>query len=646
MLSKAGMLFGVVLLSALLLNVPNSMLLLLMVLAYFLFGSRNDYAPVTSERIMLGLAAWLTIAQFWSDIGSVGWFSTWIWMSIPLSFLAWQHYAKLNSSSWLSTQIMLAAIACMVSIWGVVQFVLFDYGRVLGPLADPNVYACLLNILWFPLFSRFLTAKDSGVVLVMMSITLFLMQLALILASSRAGLLIWLLLCGTLVAWLWRDIDRKKLFIAGLVAIANYAVYSFFSDHLGVSSYGAALGVQQEGQPFERLMMWQSTIHMWLDAPLLGHGLGSWSYLYPLYRLPEEVNLTGYYAHNDYLQLLQEGGLLTWVLCLGVLGGLFVVGIKKTFSLPSGSERNIRVGILLGISAAILHANVNFIFYLIYINILIGIYLARLSQPSCEAEQRETSALNIQQANLTKAALVSLIAVNGFYAMISSAGMGLLRSDTMASRMAYSFSSNFSPYTAASILGAISPSDTLAQKYQNASLENVILYESMPDEQMAGMMNAVLDGYKVLQRENSLDAANYAHEANFLIKFNKRHDNDPLRIERARTLLGISLDKEPSRVDSAILLASTYFDVNDPKAAYDILAKAKSNAWRGRDAMLVDAEVIKHMMPEHVDELNRMQKQLRGMELHCAIEECGKKNLQIHESARKRLTELAGSLPK
>ena len=63
------------------------------------------------------------------------------------------------------------------------------------------------------------------------------------------------------------------------------------------------------------------------EHPLLGTGLGTWSYILCAFPPRSEWSTTGYYAHNDYLQLAAEGGLLTLVLLFAgliLIAGLFL----------------------------------------------------------------------------------------------------------------------------------------------------------------------------------------------------------------------------------------------------------------------------------------------------------------------------------
>lgn len=61
----------------------------------------------------------------------------------------------------------------------------------------------------------------------------------------------------------------------------------------------------------ERLRMWKSALNMAIDHPLLGVGLGNYSEAYQKkYILPEAKERTQGHAHNDFMQMLGENGMI------------------------------------------------------------------------------------------------------------------------------------------------------------------------------------------------------------------------------------------------------------------------------------------------------------------------------------------------
>lgn len=634
---------AVVIAGSLFLNVATASVLLLGWLFSALLQNKSRIpAGGTPALLMLALAGWLTLAQFWSGVGSIGWFTTWIFLAIPLAWFGWQGHAGNHPEAWRAVQPYLAVLGCVLAGWGIAQVALLGQQRAMGPLADPNTYGCLLNLLWFPLLARFI-AERPGRTVRLYGVSLVVIHLALMMSGSRTASLLWLLLCAVIVAAHWRSISSQRVFFICAMAVANYLVYSIYSSHLLLSSYEETLDQYSESP---RLMMWLSTLRMWADAPWLGSGLGSWTYLYPAYRIPEETITAGYYAHNDYLQLLQEGGLFTFLIFAGVLGWLGFSAIRALVRLPAGAERTEKWGIVAGVSAATLHAAVNFTFYLIYINVLVGIYLGRLFQVQQGLNREEQGLSRSNSMRLKQMIILVLIAVNGFHALLSSAGLALLREGSLEAGFVHLTAPQLNQMSAAMLLASIRPSDSMAQKYYIASLESGIINDpfTMISPAAGGLLNEVVDGYGLLRNQNRYDAATPADEAGFLLAFDQRYGSTG-HLQQARELLRESLRRDPSRAESTILLAETFFREGRSQHAFDLLAAFPRQAWNDRDRMLVEAEILKRRLPEHAEQLAALQQRLREMHVYCGKWKCGESYTQIKKSARQTLDSMATKLP-
>jgi O-antigen ligase len=88
-----------------------------------------------------------------------------------------------------------------------------------------------------------------------------------------------------------------------------------------------------------RLVMWKATVKMIQDLPFTGVGAGAWEVEIPLYQAPGSQLETDFYAHNDYLQLLGEYGLVGWFFGVGLL--VFFGGVlRSTFAGSQTSARD------------------------------------------------------------------------------------------------------------------------------------------------------------------------------------------------------------------------------------------------------------------------------------------------------------------
>jgi Flp pilus assembly protein TadD len=132
-----------------------------------------------------------------------------------------------------------------------------------------------------------------------------------------------------LVAWWGRR--RRWLWVLTGVAAAVLAL-AVALQWRGASASGAAR-LSVEG----RAAIWRNTLVMIREHPLLGVGLGAHSVMYPAYHRRAVVDPLFSprthldFAHNDYLQLTAEMGLVG-VALLGALGAAFVRVIREARS--------------------------------------------------------------------------------------------------------------------------------------------------------------------------------------------------------------------------------------------------------------------------------------------------------------------------
>src|SRR5262249_51207341 len=125
---------------------------------------------------------------------------------------------------------------------------------------------------------------------------------------SRGGLLA--LLGGFLVSLLillWRSARFTQLGTALLVLFLALGLVVWF----GLNQVQERLATVWKGEALEenRFTMWAYVLPLTKDFPLWGTGYGTFGYVEPLRRGPQEdPTLFWQHAHNDYLQALIEGG--------------------------------------------------------------------------------------------------------------------------------------------------------------------------------------------------------------------------------------------------------------------------------------------------------------------------------------------------
>lgn len=112
-----------------------------------------------------------------------------------------------------------------------------------------------------------------------------------------------------------------------------------------------------------RIYVWQSTLKMIGEHPIMGVGAGNFRVTYPLYRSPQEKKVTWkgviyFSAHNDFLQVWAEAGTLglicfLWLVCALLRSGWRLV--KTT----DAQKKILSAGLLAGIAAILVVAGFN-----------------------------------------------------------------------------------------------------------------------------------------------------------------------------------------------------------------------------------------------------------------------------------------------
>ena len=196
-----------------------------------------------------------------------------------------------------------------------------------------------------------LTVLLIGAILVMAtSLTLTLSRGAMV--SALAGVMTLLLLLAVS-----RSRSRLPLLIVcGLVAFTAYAAWA------GMEGAAARLvGVAREPFGDLRWTVWDATLRMAVETPVLGVGLGAYQDAFTRFR-PTVVPADKFvdFAHNDYLQLLAETGLLglgtlLWAM---VATGMFV--FRRLVTRRDPLVKGLTIGALSALAVVAFHSLLDF----------------------------------------------------------------------------------------------------------------------------------------------------------------------------------------------------------------------------------------------------------------------------------------------
>jgi O-antigen ligase/tetratricopeptide (TPR) repeat protein len=200
---------------------------------------------------------------------------------------------------------------------------------------------------------------------------------------SRGGLLA--LFGGAVVsavlgrAALGRALRLGPVLLVGAVAVG-------LTGWFGLELVTERFETLREGQALEsRLPIWERTLHIARDFPVWGAGYGTFSYVEPVYRTGVRKNLTIDYehAHNDYLELLSDGGGVELGLALLAAALVFWLGCRAVRLNRGRSAGGLALGALFAFTTLVIHSAGEFPTHIPAITLLVtvlGAYLCALGR--------------------------------------------------------------------------------------------------------------------------------------------------------------------------------------------------------------------------------------------------------------------------
>ena len=249
-------------------------------------------------------------------------------------------------------------------------------------LGQPNLLSAYLNIAIPLVLMRILDYGRRSQRILWIEVLLLLL-ITQYFTSSRGG---WLALSGAVILMIIlyyfpllriskenfapvRNLSRKTIWLGGAVFVAGLALVPILIRQVSLTAHGTFA---------ERLDVWQYALKQISRSPVWGNGTGSLAFLYALRSQAiggDEV----FHAHNLWLQITAESGLIGLILVLFSVGLLTRVFITSWHNTNLGSEqRNSLIAYIGVVTAVIIHSILDFVFWRLMITIGILIILALL----------------------------------------------------------------------------------------------------------------------------------------------------------------------------------------------------------------------------------------------------------------------------
>lgn len=353
-----------------------------------------------TEPLLWHGMVWLPVVLMLYALGSMAWAHTYLagveavrWFL--LSLLMW---LGLNTFTRQNMPLLFWGIhagAVMASLWAVLQF-WFDL-QLFPQAAPPSStfinrnffaeYAVTVVPFSVYLLANFLASRW----LSLMAFSVALNIVALLMTGTRSALVALLLFVPVVTVILFRyrqqfafnHWSRAKRAIVGIILVVGVfgmgsvpsANVTILQDGAGATalqrSFHRAASMTERQEYTERSFsvratMWKATARMMIANPWTGVGAGAWEVQIPLYQRNDTTLETDYYAHNEWLQLLSEYGLLVGGLVVAVLLAYLLksTGITWNIEKRSPGEAHLRAITLAGLLALLITSSAGFPWHL------------------------------------------------------------------------------------------------------------------------------------------------------------------------------------------------------------------------------------------------------------------------------------------
>lgn len=186
------------------------------------------------------------------------------------------------------------------------------------------------------------------------------MVVAFVLAASRGA---WasLVVSGLLIL---PFVLRKKLLkrvLLGLILCSAAIYFALSHFDLSVAAGRARTIIEGAGVDEARIQFWMGTVDLIKAHPWIGSGIGNFVYVFPQFR-PFGI-YQGWlvdYAHNDYLHMAAELGLLGLLLIIWIIFAAVWSGLREFSGSQGAFKRSILLGATIGVMSMALHSFVDF----------------------------------------------------------------------------------------------------------------------------------------------------------------------------------------------------------------------------------------------------------------------------------------------
>ncbi len=178
------------------------------------------------------------------------------------------------------------------------------------------------------------------------------------LSLSRGGIISLTLASAFFLVILAKEHIKFKFVTYGFIVICVVLMITWFGWGPVVDKFGTTFTATGRIENV-RLILWKDSLQIIRDFWTTGTGFGTFIHIYPLYTTLSS-NFIFDHAHNDYIELLTDGGIVGFALAAWFVLTIIIHGWKKIQLRRDRYAILISVGALTGIVAILLHSVTDF----------------------------------------------------------------------------------------------------------------------------------------------------------------------------------------------------------------------------------------------------------------------------------------------
>ena len=318
---------------------------------------------ITSQLPLISLKQWVTR----------------IWFIVPYYFFLGHLFLRNPKNAirflWFFLVPLIIACCYTIVIHSQYGFTKKTSTWVMFPLFKEHTSYGAVLALFYPAAIYLAFRKTSWVLKAISSLLLVILTVALVLSYTRAA---WLSLVGAgfvYLIYLFRMSKSLVWTLVGIVCIITALNFSMISSKFERNTtdssddlnehVASVTNVSTDASNLERINRWKCALRMFQERPLLGHGPGTYMFLYAPYQKPSEKTIISTNggnrgnAHSEYLGPLAESGILGLATFLGLIISVVVVSIKTYQRIGEPRVKGILRLAFLGLITYYLHGFLN-----------------------------------------------------------------------------------------------------------------------------------------------------------------------------------------------------------------------------------------------------------------------------------------------